>query len=510
MNAPVFRSDRPQPARQDQGQPATARRNFGDNASRGLDQAGVGPVPVASGWAASAGQGPSEAGAPDPTAARPPLLVGLVVSLALVLGFGGWAVFAAIDGAIITAGQVAASRTRLVIQHPDGGRIALLAVQDGQRVAEGELLAQLDPGLLSAEREIIEAQFLEALARQTRLAAERMAHAAAELSLPPPDPGMTAGMTDAARERLAELLDGQTQLMAARHATRTRQLEQLDQRRAQASAQRDGLAAQIEAAAQEIALIAAELAQQTALVERGLAGDARLSALRREAARMRGAEAAGRAELAAVSGRIAEIELERLVLQAGRREEIESQLRDLGLTLAELATRRQLLDERLRRLEIRAPRAGRIHALGVGGAGAVLRPAEPLAELVPDMDAGTASGPGTPIVALQLPPDDLNRVQPGQPVRLWLPASAGRDRPELQGRITLISADLLDDPQGNGRHYRAEVTLEPAGTTAALDAIGALYPGLPVEAHIVTGSRSPLQWFIAPITAQINRALRDD
>jgi tyrosyl-tRNA synthetase len=55
---------------------------------------------------------------------------------------------------------------------------------------------------------------------------------------------------------------------------------------------------------------------------------------------------------------------------------------------------------------------------------------------------------------------------------------------------------------------RADVELDPPAQ-AGIDTRH-LQPGLPVEAQIRTGARSPLQWFLAPLTAQIGRALRDD
>jgi HlyD family secretion protein len=298
--------------------------------------------------------------------------VSIVIAL-LVLGLGGWATLASIEGAILAEGRIEASRTRLVVQHPEGGRVAELAVADGQPVAAGDLLARLDPGLLAAEREIVETQYVEALARAARLTAERDGAEALPLS---PALHSTLSAAGPAAAQAAAQVQGQRQLLAARRETMARQIDQLTRRRAQVVAQRDGLDGQIAALASESALIGRDRDQQAELVARGLAPDARLGLLSREAVRMAGNHAAALAERAALDGRMTEIDLQILALEAGRREEAETGLRDLGVTLVELAMRRQVMDDRLSRLELRAPAAGRIHALAVGGPGAVLRPAQ--------------------------------------------------------------------------------------------------------------------------------------
>lgn len=423
----------------------------------------------------------------DPTSARGSLAIGLMAAAALVLGVGGWATLASIDGAILAEGQIDASRTRLVIQHPEGGRVADLLVGDGQRVAAGEVLLRLDGGLLAAEHDLVEAQYLEALARAARLTAER--DTTADLAIPP-------GLDPAAAARF----EGQRALLQARRESLARQIDQFDRRRAQAEAQRAGLAAQLAALSAERDLAAADLARQEALAEGGHAPSARPNAARRELMRLDGVVAGARAELAALAGRITEIEMQILGLRADRREQAEAGLRDLSVTLVELAARRRALDDRRARLDLRAPAAGRVHALAVGGAGAVLRPAEPVAELIP--------GPAAPLATIRVRPEDVDRIHPGQPVRVLLPATGGRDRAEIEGHIAQISADALDDPRSGLRHFRAEIALATP-LPAPLDSQG-LPPGLPVEAQIRTGARSPLAWFMAPIAAQFRRALRED
>lgn len=456
--------------------------------------------------AASESARPGLAGGPQgPTGlgARGAMAAGWVTAVLLLAATLGWGLLAALDGAIIAQGRLEAARTRIVVQHPEGGRVAEVLVTDGARVAAGAPLLRLDGGGLVAERRILEAQFAEALARAARLSAERAGAAA-----PVVDAALAAELAQPGSPALAAL-EGQRALMAARVEGLARAADQLRHRRAQSEAQRAGLEAQIAALQAEAVAQAEERARAEALFAAGLVAAPQVAALRREGLRLEGALAAARAEAAAAAGRIAEIDEQAAALQAGRREEAEAALSDLAPVLLELAARRHALDQRLDRLVLRAPVAGRVHGLGPAGPGAVLRPAEAVAEIVPDSgpDAGPDGGAGLHVAA-QIRPEDIDRLHPGQPVRVLLPATGGRERPELPGRIALISAEAVENPRSGERLFRAEVVLDAQGL-AALEG-RALVAGLPVEVQIRTGSRSPLAWLMAPLRVYFDRALRED
>ena len=136
--------------------------------------------------------------------------------------------------------------------------------------------------------------------------------------------------------------------------------------------------------------------------------------------------------------------------------------------------------------------------LQVSGAQAVLRPAEPALAIVPQ-DRPL-------IVTARVSPFDIDEVQPGQPVRLRLPALPGRTTPELTGTLANISADALSDSADGPAFYRAEIRIDP-GQIARLDR--RLLPGMPVEAFIATGSHSLLAYLTRPLTDYFRRAFRE-
>jgi HlyD family secretion protein len=60
-----------------------------------------------------------------------------------------------------------------VIQHPDGGVVAAIAVDEGQTVTDGDILLQLDPLVTRSDLTVVEGHLLELIARRGRLKAER-------------------------------------------------------------------------------------------------------------------------------------------------------------------------------------------------------------------------------------------------------------------------------------------------------------------------------------------------
>ena len=410
----------------------------------------------------------------------------------LVAILGGWGMATQLDGAVIAPGQVQVESNRQVVQHPDGGVIARIAVREGQTVTAGDELLTLDGTLLLAERAIIATQLSETRARRARLQAER--DDSPEPVFPPDL--LALAETD---PQVAEQITGQRRLFEARRDTLARQSEQLARRRAQVDAQIAGIDAQSAALAIQTRLIEDERKDQQTLLDRGLAQSARVLALTREVASLQGRLGELAAQRAQAEGRMTEIDLEFLRLAALRREEATAELREIGPLERELAERLGALSERIDRLTIRAPVSGTVLGLAVTTPRAVIRPADPILYLVPQ---------DRPLViSIRIPPLHVDEVHVGQPVRLIFSALATRNLPDIMGTLSRVSADALSDPNTVAPFFLAEVTLSPEAIAPLGDQ--QLLPGMPVEAFLPTGSRSPISYLLKPFTDYFLHAFRE-
>ena len=415
--------------------------------------------------------------------ARRPVWLGLMASLLLVVGFGTWAARASIASAIIADGQVDADAQRSRIQHPAGGRIARLTVVEGQTVAAGDLLVQLDTEAIDGELTLIAQILVETDARILRLRAERDGAAA----FPAAGPDMPIAVVDAQRA-----------LFDARQRTLAHLLRQLDQRRLQAAEELTSLSLQASALQTEAEIVAQDLETQTHLHQQGLVTAARLAGPARDGARLAGGLAAIEARRTEVRGVIADAGMQARTLEMQRREEAETQLAQIGAQRLELYARRSALDRQRAGLALRAPVAGVVIGLGVAP-GAVLRPAETALELVP-LEV-------PPVLTLRLRPDDIDHLYPGQPATLLFPALAGLHLPPIDARVQALSPAAFDDPRTGTRHFRIDVALTEAGE-AALQG-HALIPGMSVQAFFATGARTPLEYLLQPWLQPLRHAMRE-
>ena len=103
----------------------------------------------------------------------PRVLAGLALVLLLVIGCGGWAAMARLEGAVVAAGTVKVDQNLKEVQHRDGGIVKTLAIRQGDLVKEGQVLATLDDVQIKAELLIVRSQLGEAMGRQARLIGER-------------------------------------------------------------------------------------------------------------------------------------------------------------------------------------------------------------------------------------------------------------------------------------------------------------------------------------------------
>ena len=418
-----------------------------------------------------------------------PMTLGLIALLVLVGGFGTWAVMAQITSAVIASGQIEVDRNRQVIQHPDGGVVDVILVQEGDAVVKGDTLIRLDASLLKSELAVVEGQLFEIIARRGRLEAERDGKTA--LTFDPLLSDVPQGPS---------LIAGQTRLFDARLESNMRTIEQLQQQRAQISSQISGIAAQQTALATQSDLIQQELTDQQTLLRQQLIQASRVLALQRQEANLLGRVGELTASAAQAAERQTEIEIQIPTLASTRREEAITRLRDLQYNELELSERSRTLRQRLDRLDLRAPASGIVYGMQVFAEQSVIRGAEPVMFLVPQ---------DRPLViATKVQPTDIDQIHLGQDVTLRFSAFDQRRTPELMGTVTLVSADIFLDVATQVSYYQAEVQLNE-GEAEKLPEDMVLIPGMRVEAFVRTADRSPMDYLLKPLADYFAKAFRE-
>ncbi len=417
--------------------------------------------------------------------------LGMLGLLALFGGLGYWSATSQIAGAIVTSGMIEVESNRQVVQHPTGGVVGEILVDDGDTVEAGQILIRFDDVQTRSEIDIIEGQLFELIGRQSRLKAER--DAVDEIIF---DPEL---VEVAQNPDFADIMPSQTRLFNARRLTLSEELAQMNERIVQISNQIDGTGAQLAAQQEQITLMQAELTDQQSLLDKGLVQAGNVSALQRALADLTGNAGAMQATIAQSRGRIAETEIEILRLKSQSREDAITALNDLQFSEIELRQRRLSLRETLARLDVRAPRAGVVLGLRFFSERSVVQAAETILFIVPQ-DSPL-------IISVQIPTIDIDQVFVGQEVNLRFPAFDQRTTPEIIGIVVKIAPDVFLNEQTGQSFYAAE--LRPAeGELEKLEGLE-LLPGMPVESFIKTDDRTPLEYLLKPLTDYFNRAFRE-
>lgn len=420
------------------------------------------------------------------------IVTGYAALVLLVGGVGAWATLTRIHGAVVAGGIVEVASNRQVVQHLTGGVVGRIFVAEGDTVKAGDVLMRLDDTFDRSELAVIESQLHSLLGTAARLKAEQDGQPDILF-----DPELVAVAGD--RSEVAELMDGQRRLMAARAETRGKQIEQLDEKKAQIAKQNEGIASRIAALDTQLELIGRELEAQNKLLAQSLTNASRVLALQREEAEIRGTISQARSSIAENAGRIAEIEIAVLNIHSAVREEATAQLREIEARVAQLRESRNAKLETLDRMDIAAPVSGVVLGLQVHALRSVVRPADALMFIIPQEQEL--------VIATQISPTQIDQVHVGQRAHIRFAAFDHRSTPEIFGHVTRVAADVLADPRSGATYYKAEIRPDEDQMTRLGDRH--VIPGMPVEAFIQTTERSPLGYLVKPLADYFTKAFRE-
>jgi len=422
---------------------------------------------------------------------RAHLLAIAAAALFLVVGIGMIGATTELAGAVIASGALVVQSNVKKVQHPTGGIVGELRVQDGSPVSAGDLLIRLDETTAQANLAMVEKSLAELFARRARLEAERDGSDAVEF---PPELLQAAHQVETGR-----VVAGERKLFEFRREAQRGQKAQLRERIAQLTDEVRGYTDQAAAKKKEIEFIGKELEGVRDLWQKNLIPITRVTALERDGARLEGERGQLIATIAQGKGKISETELQIIQLDQNLRSDAAKELADIRAKIAELVERKVTAMDQLQRIDIRAPQSGFVHQLAVHTKGGVVAGGEQIMLIVPEAD--------DLIVEVRVDPQKIDQLKLDQPATLRFPSFNQRTTPELNGTVRRIAADVIQDQRSGQPYYLVRIGLE-ADEIARLNGLK-LVPGMPVEAFIRTEQRTMLSYLLKPLTDQARRAFRE-
>lgn len=430
-------------------------------------------------------------GSPLTDLTRRPRRFGYGAAIVLVAFFGGWSVVAPLASAALAPGVVSPDGNRKTVEHLEGGIVRTIHVREGDQVEAGAPLVTLEDIQARARYEELRERYLHLLAMEARLIAQRSGAEEidfAEELLRASDAG--------ARRAVA----AQRELLESQRATQQGQERILRQRVRQLDEQNAGLDEVISAQNRQIALIEEEIGGVQQLYDKGLAQYPRLLALKRAQADLEAERATNRARIAENAQRIGETEIQLLTLREQVIEQANDELTGVQRQLAEIRSQMPSRADILQRTVIRAPIDGTVMNVQATTETGVVRPGEPVLEIVP-REARL-------IIDAQVRPSDIDRVHPGMEARVLLTAYKQRSLPLIHGIVRSVSADRLVEDRTGDPYFLAKVEVQ-AEDLADLENVR-LMPGMPADVMILDKEQTFIDYLFSPILRSMNRSFRED
>ena len=395
-----------------------------------------------------------------------------------------WAYYAELDEVTIAQGTVVPKGDLKVVQHLEGGIISKINVKEGSKVRKGDIVVLLDRASSGLNRKEIEIQIDGNIALKARLDAE----ASGKEPVFPKQvrnrrPRVVAAQSRAFFARTRELA---STLSVLNNQIRQRELEvkELNTRRS-SNKKNLKLAQQRLRASEDL------LAQNLVPRFEHLKLQAEVETLEAEISTLDVGIPRTQASVNEARSRLRESN-ERF------KREAQDELAAVVVDIAKLEEELAKAIDRSARLEIKSPSNGIVKNIRFTTIGGVVKPGEPIMEIVPTGEKL--------VIKAKLNPIDIGFVTVGQPARVKVSTYDFIRYGALDGVVTLVAADVTEDDDGPFFEVMVEMEKTYLGATEGELPITA---GMQATVDIHTGKKSVIDFLIKPVLKMKSEAFRE-
>ncbi len=408
----------------------------------------------------------------------------LMVVSGFTLAFLIWANIAQVDEFTRGEGRVIPSQQVQIIQNLEGGILAELYVNEGQRVGRGEPLLRIDDTRFASSL-----QEANITLKQLELKSARLRAEADGLPFEPrQEPDLPT-----------EMLLRETQLFASREEELDSEKEVLAQQVAQKEQEGSELRAKADQLARSVALLEQELSRTQEAAAGGAISEVELLRMERQVNDLRGEQKAAELALPRAMASLEETKEKLENLDLAFRREAREELNDVTLELARLAQTSEALADRVQRTLVKSPVSGTVKRFLVNTIGGVIQPGMDIAEIVPSEEVL--------LVEAKIKPSDIAYLHPGQVANIRFTAYDFAVMGGLEGKLVHISPDTIEDEKQNSFYL---VRVETRNAFVAPDGVELpIISGMTVSVDVLTGKKSIMSYLLKPILKTKQLALRE-
>ena len=403
-----------------------------------------------------------------------------------------WATFTEIEETTTAEGKVVPSGDLKVVQHLEGGIIKEIYVREGSQVSEGQPLLQLDVRASGSKQDELEVQLFSQMALRARLEAEVA--------------GRAPVFPDEIRaQRGNNFAETQQRAYEARRTELESALGVLRATLAQREQEVKDLTSKLQTVNGNFEVAKVRLDDASKLLKDRLVSrddyrklEAEVEDLNSQRNSMREQIGKGEAAVREVQARIRE-------RQDTFRREAQTELSTVIETIAKLREGLTTSEERGARLEVKSPIDGIVKNLRYQIIGGVVKPGEPIMEIVPTGDRL--------VISIKLDPRDRGFISEGQPAMVKISTYDYTRYGGLAGRVALVGADAMidenDQAKGKAKPFFEVIVETEKNYLGKVEGELPITPGMQATVDIHTGSKPVMRYITSPIIKMASEAFRE-
>lgn len=405
--------------------------------------------------------------------------------------FGTWAATAPLASGVVGKGVVSLEGNRKTIQHLEGGIVSDIVAKEGDIVNAGDVLLKLDPTQARGNYALWNTKLLYLQATEARLIAESTG--ADKITFPENVLKSDLPEAQAAMKMQTSLFNDRVKSRDGKVAILNARVEQLRQAT-------KGFQDQLNAIDKQIDSMTAELERLDSGMTKGVVSANQHSQMTRGFLSLQSNRGEIEADMAKTRETISEAELQIVQTRQEFVERAVSEHKDTQDQLSEVTEKVRVTKDILSRTTVTAPVRGMVQNVKVYTDGGVVRPAEPLMDIVPlDDDL---------MIRAQVSPIDIDNVKTDARVEVRFSSFSSKTTPAMFGHITVLSKDVIEPTAANQQpYYLALVKVEDKDIPQELK--GRLIAGMPAEVVISTGERTFAQYIVKPLVDSFHKSLKE-
>ena len=393
----------------------------------------------------------------------------------LVMGFGS--VFLDIDDVVSAPVRVEPSSQIRHIQHYEGGTVREVLVHEGDEVTEGTILVRLINSQGAVDYADRSAHLSAEKAKVARLQADLSGNPAIDWPKDADiDPDTKARETRLHLERMSHYTD--------QIAVVNREIDRRHHEISEMESKVSGLTLSNEKIGEEMSI-------RTKAFDAGVVGRNDLLRLERDQLALQSDLSTSRQSVERLQAQLREAEAKLTEFAKGWKTQVMEDINKSETEIRSLSMTMEVANDREERSELRSPVHGIVKMSSVTSVGQVAKPGEVLMDIVPLDD--------TLVIEARVAAQDIGHIREGLPTSIRLSAFDQFRFGSLDGDVTMVGADAIDDARTGVPYYKAAIRVQRASMRDSKNREYAIRPGMVGNASIIIGRKSILRTVLDPL-----------